>query len=77
MTSNYFTMQTEQLTKCVEPLQKARARLRPLHPQVHVILYHSPFAGGTANVVRRGACYGVSVCTIFTFYVSRRILVRF
>ena len=69
LTSQSFTMRTEQLTKCSEPLQKLRSRLGTrltgLSPPVTsskaaLLIWFSVFA-----------CFGVSFCTGFTICVSR------
>ena len=39
--------------------------------------FYWPFECGASDVVLCVACFGDSFCTVFTFYLSRRYLVRF
>ena len=55
-------------------IQKLRASLGPLNRlKPAVISYYCPFQGGSVVVVVRVACFGVSFCTVFTFFISRRV----
>ena len=73
-------MRTVQLTKCFEPLQGLRARsgsrFTGLSPPV-IFNITNRYKAVLLYLFSVFACFGVSVCTIFTFYVSRLYLVRF
>ena len=73
-------MRTEQLTKWFEPLLKLTAMLAPLNRfmslQLYYITDHSNW-GGTSDVVLCVACFDVSFCIVFTFYVPRGCSVMF
>ena len=61
LTSERFTTRTEKVTKCCEPLQKLRVRLRPCKIDLNspVILYCCSFQGDTSLVVLNVLCLGV------------------
>ena len=72
-------MRTEQLSKCLEPLQKLRVRLGTckIDLSLPVILYYWSFQGDTSVVVLFVLFLGVFFCVLFAPYVFYHILVKF
>ena len=66
-------MRTEQPTECFVPLQKLRARLVPFNRFKHPVMFYITDRSKAVLLIWFSvfACFGVSFCTVFTFYVSR------